>query len=55
MQKVQTVLGPIDADDLGITVTHEHLFVDFRNWFVEPEQSSDREMARQPVSLENIS
>ena len=24
--KVQTVLGPIDPDDLGFTLTHEHIF-----------------------------
>ena len=23
--KVQTVLGPIDPEDLGVTMTHEHV------------------------------
>ena len=26
--KVQTVLGPIEPEDLGITLTHEHLLID---------------------------
>ncbi|GAI95881.1 unnamed protein product, partial [marine sediment metagenome] len=27
--KVQTVLGVIDAEDLGVTLPHEHLLADF--------------------------
>jgi|SRR5690554_5018050 len=27
MAKVRTVLGPIDADEMGITLPHEHLFI----------------------------
>ncbi|XP_061191884.1 phosphotriesterase-related protein-like [Saccostrea echinata] len=28
-EKVQTVLGPVDPDTLGITLTHEHLSINF--------------------------
>lgn len=28
--KVQTVLGPMDPDRLGRTITHEHIFIDFQ-------------------------
>ena len=28
MTEVQTVLGPVPASDLGITLTHEHVFID---------------------------
>jgi phosphotriesterase-related protein len=28
--KVQTVLGPMDPDRLGKTITHEHIFIDFQ-------------------------
>ena len=27
--KIMTVLGPIEPDDLGLTLTHEHVFIDF--------------------------
>src|SRR5439155_24700878 len=27
MAKVQTVLGPIDADQLAVTLSHEHVYV----------------------------
>lgn len=28
MAQLMTVLGPVDSDDLGMTLTHEHLFID---------------------------
>ena len=28
--RVQTVLGPVDPADLGVTLTHEHIFIDLR-------------------------
>ena len=52
--KAQTVLGPISAEDLGITLPHEHLVVDLSAWFVEPAPASQRILAYQPVSLENL-
>jgi phosphotriesterase-related protein len=50
----QTVLGPIPAEDMGITLPHEHLLIDFRLMFKEPESARERELARQPVSLGNL-
>ncbi len=35
--KVQTVLGMIDGKDLGATLTHEHLFIDGKCVFAEPD------------------
>ncbi len=52
--KVQTVLGVIDADALGVTLPHEHLLVDGTAWFVEPAEATERALAHQPVSLENL-
>lgn len=52
--KVQTVLGLIEAEDLGVTLTHEHCILDNSVWFIEPSRTSERLMARQPVSLENL-
>lgn len=52
--KAQTVLGPIDAEDLGITLPHEHFLIDMSVWFIEPTACSEKPIARQPVSLENL-
>lgn len=52
--KAQTVLGTISADELGITLPHEHLIADLSSDFLDPPAASDRFLARQPVSLENL-
>lgn len=52
--KVQTVLGLIEAEDLGITLTHEHCLIDARCLYIEPSSTSERAFAYQPVSLENL-
>lgn len=52
--KVQTVLGLIDPDSLGVTLPHEHLLVDASTWFVEPIEANEKILAHQPVSLENL-
>ena len=52
--KAQAVLGPIDADSLGITLTHEHLLHDSTFLFVEPTEASEKVLAHQPVSLGNL-
>ena len=52
--KVLTVLGPIEPAKAGITLTHEHLFIDFRAVFQEPEGVTARRMAREKISLENL-
>jgi len=49
---VQTVLGLISPAELGITLPHEHLVCDGTTWFVEPNEASERKLARHPVSLE---
>jgi phosphotriesterase-related protein len=52
--QVQTVLGPIAPDAMGVTLPHEHLLIDFQVMFVEPTAASDKALAGQPVSLENL-
>ncbi len=42
--KVQTVLGPIDADRLGVTLTHEHLLWDPTDGFAPPAQAGLRDL-----------
>jgi len=52
--KAQTVLGVIDADALGVTLPHEHLLVDASCYFVEPTEASEKRLAHQPITLENL-
>ena len=52
--KAQTVLGIIDADSLGVTLPHEHLVMDLSVCFVEPTEATEKRLAHQPVTLENL-
>ena len=49
---VQTVRGPIDVTELGITLSHEHLYADFSSYVWQPPQPWKEALARQPVSAE---
>jgi phosphotriesterase-related protein len=49
---VQTVLGPVRADDLGVTAMHEHVLVD--GSFRRRAEESRFEAWHQPVSLETL-
>lgn len=51
-ETVMTVMGPMPAEDLGFTLTHEHLFFDTTAWMVEPHSERKRRIAHQPVSVE---
>ena len=52
--KIQTVLGLIHPDEMGITLPHEHIVSDGSAWFVEPVEATEKKMARAPVSLETL-
>jgi len=52
---VQTVLGLIDAEDLGVTLPHEHLLINMTVYFVEPKESGLRRLAHETVSFKNFS
>jgi phosphotriesterase-related protein len=52
--RVQTVLGPVAPDALGVTLPHEHLLIDFAVMFAEPAAAADKGRAREPVSLANL-
>jgi phosphotriesterase-related protein len=52
--KALTVLGPVDADSMGVTLPHEHLLIDFEVMFKEPPAASDKALAYQPVGLSNL-
>ncbi len=53
--KVQTVLGIIGADSLGITLPHEHLLIDSSFKFSEPPDAAEKTLAYAPVTLETLS
>jgi len=36
MKKINTVLGPISPEDLGLTLVHEHLAVSYAGWECDP-------------------
>lgn len=53
--RVQTVCGPIAPEKLGATLVHEHILLDVSCYFHEPDSEHERELARQPVQLNNLS
>ncbi len=42
MKQVQTVLGPVPVDQLGVTLMHEHLLIGFPGWVFDPAARFDR-------------
>ena len=52
--QVQTVLGAVAPDAIGIALPHEHLLIDFKVMFAEPAAAADKGRAWEPVSLENL-
>ena len=51
---VQTVLGVVEASNLGATTTHEHLYIDF-SFMYRPAQDTPRpELADACIALENL-
>ena len=51
---VQTVLGPIEPDNLGVTITHEHLVVDLGCYSIEPHEASLKADVIAPVRLDTL-
>ncbi len=49
--QVQTTLGPVSVESLGITLMHEHIFLDASTWWQEPAEGSRRYLAHQPVNI----
>lgn len=52
--RVMTVLGPIPASDLGVTLMHEHIFLDASSWWREPAAATRKHLARQPVGIRHL-
>ena len=52
--KVQTVLGPIEPNQLGVTLTHEHLLIELSFLRPVPGSAQARGIYHKPVSLETL-
>jgi phosphotriesterase-related protein len=50
--KIQTVLGTINPEDLGITHPHEHLIIDGSCWFEEASEGTQKAMLHHPVTMD---
>lgn len=50
--KIQTVLGLISPEELGPTVTHEHLLVDLMCYFYIPDEASKRSYIDKPFTMD---
>jgi phosphotriesterase-related protein len=48
---VQTVLGPVTSDSMGVTLMHEHLLMSFASWHHGPKTASRMMLRDAPVSL----
>ena len=49
----QTVLGPVPAAELGITLAHDHVLMDGSFMYVDPPSSADQHLAESTITLEN--
>ena len=49
--RVQTVLGPVTPDDLGVTLTHEHILSDLSMQYGTQDKASVRGFFESPVSM----
>ena len=50
--KAQSVLGPVDASDLGVVLTHEHLLAHAPHLTKEPDQVDLAETFHAPITME---
>ena len=50
----QSVLGPVNPEDLGSTMTHEHLLIDFSPMFEMPSEASQKFKTMQPITMETL-
>ena len=53
--KIQTVLGPSDPKDMGITLAGESIFIDLSMFRGPPTEASVRGLYNQPISSVTLS
>jgi len=51
---VMSVTGPVEQDQLGIVLPHEHLFIDLRNQFTEFTDPEKKRISDQPLCMQNL-
>ena len=54
MQTIDTVLGPINRDQLGVVAPHEHLFIDVGFEAIAPNDKEAKALFESPVGINNI-
>jgi phosphotriesterase-related protein len=54
MRCVMTVAGPVDPDDLGVTLMHEHVVADASCHFVFAKEATGRAGVNEPLSTDNL-
>ena len=51
---VVTVNGLVDKEDLGVTLPHEHLFVDLSFVYANPQEAEKKKYATQDISMSDL-
>lgn len=54
MKKILTVQGPIEPEELGQTLFHEHIFVDMREHWTEPTTALGGALRDAPVTIDML-
>lgn len=54
MKMINTVLGPIPENQLGVIAPHEHFFIDTTFEAIPPATAEELELFNSPVSMQNI-
>ena len=52
--KVQTVTGPIEPEELGVTLIHEHLYFDLTCYYQEPDDEKGKRLTNEELTLSNL-
>ncbi len=52
--KVNSVLGELSREELGIVTPHEHIFIDMSVFFTEPEEIGAKLAAHAPVTIDKL-
>ena len=54
MSEIMTVLGPVPAERIGKTITHEHLFIDLSCYLTPPKPGEDPGFYHDLVNIKNL-
>lgn len=54
MRDVMSVMGSLEKEQLGVVVPHEHIFIDMRVFYQEPDEISARIEGKEKVTIEKL-